>query len=224
MNIYQIETSAFCNAECSYCPHHLMTREQGNMTYKTYVYVLRAMKNNYFALHHFGEPTFNPNLPTFIRIAALSNKRVEFSTNGYSINRNQILTQAVYAHPYLIRLATDALETENIVNAVSVLCESEGVKFEHHSVNKGTKPFINFAGAIEGESQVKGECYFKKYNYVCVLWNGDVVPCCCDYNGEEILGNVFEPEKVILKENYSLCKKCDGLQFAEGGLWTNDLP
>jgi len=25
-----------------------------------------------------------------------------------------------------------------------------------------------------------------------ILWNGDVVPCCLDFNGTEILGNVFE--------------------------------
>ena len=173
------------------------------------------MDNDYFALHHFGEPTLNSLLPDFIRLANRSNKKVGFSTNGSNLSA---LTKAILAHPYLVQLATDSFETENIIKTYSAICEIENVKFRYHSVDKGSKPFINFAGAIEGKSEVSGTCYFKKYNYVCVLWNGDIVPCCCDYDGKEIIGTIWEG--VAPKGNYDLCKNCDGLQFADEGLWT----
>ncbi len=210
--VYQIETSSFCNTNCSYCPQHLMTRPQGNMSLTTFIQTLRTIENKYVALHHFGEPLLNPLLPDFIQLANNKGIQTEFSTNGSNLER---LAKAIYARPYLVRLATDPFGVKPSV--VSSLCELMGVKFEHHSVLKGTKPFINFAGAIEGESQVSGECYFKKYKYVVVLWDGRIVPCCCDYDGKEVLGDIWEG--ITHKETYDLCKNCSGLQFADRGLW-----
>ncbi len=214
--VYQIEVSSICNSSCSYCPHRLMKRKQGNMEIETFIRTLEIMKNNYVALHHFGEPTLNPLLPYFIREANRMNIKTEFSTNG---NNCRVLTKAIEEKPYLVRLALDSLENKHFIKFYEVIAKQNDVILLTHSVKKGTKPFINFAGAVEGKSQVKGECYFKKYNYVCILWQGDVVPCCCDYDGVEILGNVYEPDKIKLKENYSLCKTCYGLQWAEEGLW-----
>jgi len=36
-----------------------------------------------------------------------------------------------------------------------------------------------------------------RWESVCILWNGTVVPCCRDYNGDIILGNLFKKKYVI---------------------------
>lgn len=218
MKIYQSESSALCNAHCSYCPQKLMTRPQGNMNLKTFKQVLKVMDNNYFALHHFGEPLINPLLPEFIRLANEAGKKVEFSTNGSNLTQ---LTKAILNHPYMVRLAVDPFKADNIVKTYKTMCSLENVKFEAHSVNKKTKPFINFAGQVEGKSEVKGICYFKLYKYVVVLWDGRVVPCCCDYDAKEVIGNIWDG--VNPKKTYELCKNCGGLQFASEGLWEKEI-
>ncbi len=56
MKLYQIETSSFCSAHCSYCPQHLMTRPQGNMSLTTFIqtylpYTDRDLIKKYLQIH-----------------------------------------------------------------------------------------------------------------------------------------------------------------------------
>ncbi|MFA5398672.1 MAG: radical SAM/SPASM domain-containing protein [Methanogenium sp.] len=221
MKAYQIETSAFCNAECSYCPHQKMTRVQGNMSIETFDQVLSVMENKYVALHHFGEPFLNPNLSLFIHKTNEKGIQVEFSTNG-SIDSIGRIKNVMSESPYRVRIAYDYFNPFSFIYHCILLNKNTIITV--HSVKDLSKlltkkPFTNYAGAVEGKSEIEGECYFKKYGYVCVLWDGRVVPCCCDYDGKEIIGDVFHPETIKLKETYDLCKNCTGMQFAEGGKW-----
>lgn len=52
----------------------------------------------------------------------------------------------------------------------------------------------NFRGAYNANlddscSQNCIPCFYM-WHYIFVLWNGDIVPCCLDYNGDCVLGNV----------------------------------
>jgi hypothetical protein len=191
-----------------------MTRKKGNMTKDTFNQVLDVLENKYIALHHFGEPLLNHLLQQFIHTAKEKGVSVEFSTNGYD---KDSLIRIIEEGPYIVRLATDSFHTENLVDELSQICVQNDVKFYHHSVLYGSKPFNNFAGEVEGESQVSGECYFKKFSYVVVLWDGRVVPCCCDYDAKDIVGDIWNG--ISLKEDYSICENCTGYQFADNGLW-----
>lgn len=62
------------------------------------------------------------------------------------------------------------------------------------------KPAISFGNAIKNPNVFKadaerkcysGHCQFA-FNSIAILANGDMVSCCLDHNGENILGNVFE--------------------------------
>ena len=65
------------------------------------------------------------------------------------------------------------------------------------------KKYDNWAGEVSGKSELdKGDCYFLNKNYVSVLWNGDIVPCCMDYNGNHIIGNISNLDKIDIKKNY----------------------
>jgi hypothetical protein len=214
MKIYNVELTNHCNAHCSYCPHSKMTRAKGYMSLFTFGQVLSCMDNKYITLHHFGEPFLHPQLPHIIKKAANHGVKVEFSTNGGILDKGQI--QAVMkARPHRIRIAYDEFKPEDFIKTVLTYNESTIVSI--HSVNGSLdkrKPFNNFAGSVEGESEIVGECYFKKYKYYTVLWNGYIVPCCQDFDGEEVIGTIL-PCNVKPKEDYNLCKKCSGMQWAE---------
>jgi hypothetical protein len=71
-----------------------------------------------------------------------------------------------------------------------------------------------WGGRLRKENRPKVKCNFITDNWVGVYWNGDIVRCCIDWNGEEKLGNVhtYKNEDWTGKE-ISFCKKCAGFTF-----------
>lgn len=85
----------------------------------------------------------------------------------------------------------------------------EAKAFREYWKKRGTnvwiKPFINWNGQDETENSFFPG-YMPKYSgsicdwpwrQIVIHWNGNVVPCCCDYNGEMVMGNVYE--KTVLE-------------------------
>lgn len=85
--------------------------------------------------------------------------------------------------------------------------------------------YDNWTGDRSSEYERKGEripCYVL-LRQMFILWNGDVVPCCMDYDGKMVLGNVHENSLKEIRE-YSkwlinkhkngdfdtfICRKCN---------------
>lgn len=220
MKIYQIESTSHCNAKCSFCPRQKMTRAKGHMNLGTFMQAMMVMENHYCALHHFGEPMLHPDLSLLITTAKQAGVSTELSTNG-GVSDIDKIRDMLEAHPHMIRIAYDYFRPNEFIKKVLVYNRTSIIKL--HAVTRGLlpawKPFNNFAGQIKGETQVKGECYFLKYKYVCVLQDGKVVPCCQDFDGKEIIGDIWHPDELKHKDKYNLCKDCGGMQFAEDGLW-----
>lgn len=222
INLYQIETTNYCNAKCSFCPSRKMTRKKGKMDIKTFHQCMKIMKNDYCALHHFGEPFMNVLLPNFIKTAHMYGKEVEFSTNG-GVSDIDMIRRVMEEDPYIIRIAYDYFKPDDFIRKILVYNEATFIYL--HAVQKGLlcerKPFNNFAGAVRGESEIsRGDgCYFKKYNYFVSLWDGKIVPCCQDYDGKYQLGTIWDKATVKHEKNYDMCKACTGMQFAMNGLW-----
>lgn len=45
---------------------------------------------------------------------------------------------------------------------------------------------------IEGRKRKRLSCCFEPWSHLTILYNGDVVPCCMDYDGKYILGNITQ--------------------------------
>ena len=89
MSIHEVnlETSSFCNAECSICPHKSMKRRQGFMEEKLWRKILDdCSKTDIHNIHYHlnGEPLMNPQLPKIISYGRLMNPNSShaFFTNG----------------------------------------------------------------------------------------------------------------------------------------------
>jgi hypothetical protein len=225
INIYQVESTSKCSATCSFCPHPTMERTKTHMTLETFAAVLAAMRNDYMALHHFGEPLLNPLLPDMIKMVNAAGKRCEFSTNGKGLrdDDNEFLKAVMHARPYLIRIAYDFFQPDAFIRKVLTYNQSTIIKL--HAVTPGllpeTKPLNNWAGQMPWESQVKGKCYFLDYDYHAVLQDGRVVRCCQDFEGKHIQGHINDPGSVQ-EGPISLCDTCSGMQFADDGLWKQE--
>ena len=56
-------------------------------------------------------------------------------------------------------------------------------------------------------------CRFLRDEMAIILWNGDLVPCCFDYDGKAVFGNVLDPIEEVLKlapKPSALCDGCPG--------------
>lgn len=241
--VYQLESTNHCNASCKYCPHEDMTREKGFVSLKTVNLVIQNCldnKQDYIALHHMGEPLLHPTIGTIIWNFYKKGIKSEISTNGLFLDRKgyDILINKVklvriaidfYYHREgfmdiiedFLKLAQRFPDTEIRIHTV---VGNDMSRLEHYTkdgkVTLETKVFDNWGGQVEGDSELaKGnDCYFQKFNYVVVLWNGDVVTCCLDFNGTNIIGQVDNLSNIKNKP-CNLCNTCANLQFADGGGW-----
>lgn len=230
LSVYQIESTSKCSATCDFCPQPTMLRTKEHMALEVFKATIDAMPNTYVALHHFGEPLLHPQLPEMIEYANSQGKQVEFSTNGKGLHNqaegDNYLRRVLAAKPYRMRIAYDFFRPAQFV--LDALTFNVSTIITTHAVTEGVlkerKPFNNWAGQLdERPSEISGECFYLKYGYSAVLANGDVVPCCQDYEGKHIIGNVMDPANIKEHpaEGYDLCKNCSGMQFAkDGGWWT----
>lgn len=233
MNFYQIETSSACSATCNFCPQPGMNRDRENMTLDTFKAAIDAMENRYVALHHFGEPLLNPDLPVMIAYANKRGKVVEFSTNGKGLNDakdgDDYLRAVLDARPHRMRIAYDFFRPNAFIR--DALTFNVSTIITVHAVTPGLlkerKPLNNWAGQMAelGPSEISGECFFLKYRYAAVMQTGEVVPCCQDYEGKHIIGNVNDPTSITEhpNEGYEMCKTCSGMQFGKDGGWWDDV-
>ena len=240
--IYQLETTNYCNANCSYCPHKKMKRTLGFVSFataeKVYDYC-KEIGQDYIALHHMGEPLLHPRIDSIIMLFEKGGICTEFSTNGVLLIKHG--RKVLEAGLTCLRIAVDYNydSPRYIQNIISFLKLSKdfGTEIRLHSivgndlkVFRGynlkaileNKKFDNWAGAVKGESQLEPskECYFVKYNYVVVLWDGRVVPCCMDYDGTYVKCDIDHIRSVEAnKHSKQMCGNCANMQFADGGEW-----
>ena len=227
IKIYQLETTSKCSATCSFCPHPTMARQKEHMSLDTFKAIIDAMENKYVALHHFGEPLLHPELPEFITYANAQGKQVEFSTNAHGLNMQKggddYLRRVLAAEPHRMRIAYDYFKPDEFLKKALTFNVSTVISM--HAVEKGLlldyKPLNNWAGQMPslGDSEISGECYFLKYKYYAAMQNGDIVPCCQDYEGKHVIGNIRDRDNLKPQESYDLCKTCSGMQFAKDGGW-----
>ncbi|MGR3220984.1 MAG: radical SAM/SPASM domain-containing protein [Candidatus Anammoxibacter sp.] len=97
-----------------------------------------------------------------------------------------------------------------------------GVVFNTRSVTTWGN---NMCGSAKNIPALRGKCNALR-SQLGILWNGDVVPCCLDYDGSIILGNVYNSSLAdIMNSDFSVkmktgfktgklhhasCKKCKG--------------
>lgn len=236
--IYALETTNYCNATCEFCPRDKMTRKHGFVSIETVLKVFNYCvdtEQDYIVLHHMGEPLMHPQINNIVNIFESSQIKTEFSTNGMllrkcgesllktGISRIRIAVDHFYNNvvyrsnlKYFLERAEEYTETEIRIHTMK---NNDLSMFDGHGAIIENKSFDNWAGAIEGESTLNtsNECYFEKYNYVVVTWDGKVIPCCMDYDAKYVIGSIDHIDKLNCHNTkIKLCEGCAKMQFPEG--------
>ena len=98
-------------------------------------------------------------------------------------------------------------------------------KFKDDWENKGVIVNLTKIHNWASDSKVKTPPCLTPYSYSTILVNGDVTPCCLDFEGKTILGNInkeslkniwyskrynnFRQDALRLDKKSQLCKNCD---------------
>ena len=196
-----------------------MKREKGYMDYTVFKHIIDLnpeLERVY--LTNWGEPLLHPQLVEMISYAHSKGKQTAITTNGtildrslskkliesgldiikFSVDGNRETYQKIRGFSYdkVESRIIDFIEIRNALKKgtwveVSMLVFDE-TKEEINSFLKKWKPKANFVNLQPKFFTIKKKKYKPcrdLWRILEVLWDGTVVPCCADFEGELVIGN-----------------------------------
>lgn len=217
--IVQIELTNNCTRCCTYCGQTNMTRKKGFITMETIqrcIEILLLLKQKVVGLNHYGESLMHPGFFMILDAMNQSDIKPWIFTNG------DLLTEG-----FIIKIAKRKIN-KLVVSGHMELTKRKGIvdKCVEYKIPAFCQNDMSPARAIDIAGQVKGyaanstqnilkdpenHCRFlKEQNYI-VLWNGDLVPCCMDYDGKDIFGSIYDGNVLsLIAKAGKLCSQCGG--------------
>ena len=173
---------------------------------------------NSLVVHHFGEPLMHPLLKDRLMQIANAGMAIQFSTNGLLLEDRLPILMEIPAqititlsmhqwakHPpkyYFNALKgwQHRAEGTNIVFMKAFNAFEDNEQYRFHKWTNGENAPWDFYN----------NCFFLKGNWAVVLWNGEVVSCCVDCEGESIIANIHDPASVNAQTvAWRACNTCD---------------
>ena len=230
-----------------------MKRKKGHMslaTFKQFIDLNHELERIY--LTNWGEPLIHPEIVEMIRYAHSKGKHTAITTNGTTLDR-ELSRDLIESGLDLLKVSVDGnKETYQKIRDYSYeKVESNIMEFLDVRNSLGKKTWIEVSMLVFEETQNEIEQFLKKWEphmdfvnlqpkfftikrkkykpcrdlwrILVVLWNGDVVPCCADYEGILTLGDakktnlqgIFKSQamkdlrkKHLKKKPPSLCASC----------------
>lgn len=223
MAIYQIELTNYCNSACSWCGNRNMKRTRGFMNWDTFKHTVHYLKREpppggVVGLHHFGESLLHPQLPNFLEYLKHNNINWRLSTNGRLLKQAEIRKMLLkYTGLLVISVENGAdledvntliLEKEQRISQLQILVQTFGDTDLHRLVPGKYEIFRvdRHSWAKNGNGDYT-RCCFLLGDWVCVLWDGTIVSCCMDMEGEARLGHITS----LRNRNYPWrsCRNCE---------------
>jgi hypothetical protein len=139
----RVENTAFCNAECRFCPHADMRRAKGLMEDSLYEKIIREMKDAgiaHLSLHGFGEPFLDKKLSARVALAKGAGIALVTTNSNGSLADEERARELVSAGLDEIYISLDAATAETL----SVV-----------------RPKLDFARI---EANIRGLCRLRKKN------------------------------------------------------------
>ena len=104
--IYTLELTNHCAMSCRMCPHDLMKRSRGFMSFETFKKVIDQIKpyaNRDLCIHGIGDSLLHPDLREFVRYAKSKNISLRVSTNPISLTEksSHILIEEELDHLFI---------------------------------------------------------------------------------------------------------------------------
>lgn len=226
MAIYQIKLTNYCNSACKWCNNKIMKRERGFMSQDIFQRTISLLEeeppaNGVIGLHHFGESLLHPDIEQYIGYIESKNIKWRLSTNGRLLNDEKIRTMLLSFQGLLVISMENGVRIED----VNKLIKEKDERNSKLQILLQTFGNADLTSIIPGNYEIfkvkmhswaqngKGDyrrCSFLADDWACVLWDGTIVSCCFDMEGECILGHVNNPRPYRIKNHpWRACKTCE---------------
>jgi radical SAM protein with 4Fe4S-binding SPASM domain len=207
-----------------------MKREKGYMnlaTFKNIIDLNPELERIYLA--NWGEPLIHPEIVEMIGYTHSKRKHTAITTNGTNLNR-ELSQSLIESGLDLIKFSVDGDKKtyEKIRDFSFERIEANIMEFLDVRNNLGKKTWVEVSMLVCEETQHEIEEFQKIWNHrvdfvnlqpkfftykrkkyrpcrdlwriLVILWNGDVVPCCADFEGIQTLGDAKKTNlQVIFK-------------------------
>lgn len=224
MHIYQIELTNYCNSKCAWCDHSKMKRDKGFMDWRTFERTVEFLKyapppDNTVGLHHFGESLLHPDINLYLEYLENRDINWRMSTNGRLLQKIEIRDMLLKFRGLLVI----SMENGADIKSVNMLIQEKAQMKSQLQILLQTFGDTEFKGVKPGEYEIfnitkhswgkngVGEsqrCCFLNQNWACVLWDGTIVSCCFDMEGEGRIGHVNTPD-ILTNRPWRLCPTCE---------------
>jgi hypothetical protein len=263
----EIEPTNLCNTRCLHCPHEMLGRPKGKMTWDTYQKVMDKVTGYTpgFSVEYagMGEPLLNTSVYDFIRyVSGKGSTTLTTNASALTPQNSKRLIEAGLAGltisfngdgPELYETMMGGLSfqraQQNLRTAVELSQGTRTVVAANVSVTKQLQPrlasikqYLNEAGVTRiFYSKCHSRGGFLKGDLVCdtpmppaaqercdifastlfVAWTGEVLSCCHDLAGANVLGDLNnDPLETILEKKQQIM--AGGMPFKICG-FCNDL-
>lgn len=135
-------------------------------------------ETEYVELQMTGEPCLHPKIEEIIDLVHKKGVKVGFSTNASSLILQRLASVIDKA---------DAITVNNDMYRQPLFTYERNVYQQDLGIDFG---FENYSRLQEPHDTLP-HCN-TPFQYVSILWNGDVVPCCKDHGGMHVFGNLYE--------------------------------
>ena len=201
-----LEITNVCNLRCDFCPG--TRRPQGFLSPEDFSVLAQKLRphTEYLYLHLMGEPLLHPQLPKLLDIAAGLGFQVNLTTNGTLLpQRASLLCQSPAVRKRcalrLWNLDGETTQGANSCNDVILRRLEETFPRPWKEGWQGTtlapRVYLEWGERFEwpdlnaDDQGQSGFCQGLR-DHVGVLWDGTVVPCCLDHEGDIPLGNLYD--------------------------------
>ena len=220
-HVVEIELTSWCNRHCHHCGHINMTRRKGIMTWATFHATLalcQLLGQTTVGLHHYGESTLHPHWLDMADACGDYGIKPWLYTNGDLLDEGVIAKMRDFTWDHIVISSHAPIERRIWLHALLI---REGIPATFQAATNDSG-YVSIAGQVEfynpadhGQPPLVNpaeHCRFLHDEYACVLWNGDLVPCCFDYEGRAVFGNVHDGDAVTKRAApfNAICSRCPG--------------
>lgn len=195
----EIEINSECNRKCWYCPNHDHVRkERGEMKEKIFIEVMNQLQKQDYSdritYHFYGEPLLCSKLDKYVQITKkmLPDAYPILFTNGDFLTRERLERLLKEGIQYFI--VTQHVGWKNHFSELYEILPTflkERVYFRtYHEI-----AYNNRGGMIDmheqGKEMFSDPCTLPS-TMIQITVNGNVLPCCNDYEQFNCMGNILE--------------------------------
>jgi hypothetical protein len=198
-----------------------MQRPKGHMSDETLAKCIVQAKvrgQTELVVHHFGEPLLHPRLKERLTQIAGAGMAIQFSTNGLLLEEQLPVLLGISAK-ITITLSMHQWSRQppsayfNALKGWQYRTQDTNLLFQkafNAFEDRDTYNLHKWSHGDDTPWDFHKNCFFLSGNWGVVLWNGDIVSCCVDAEGESVFANIHDPASVMARTvAWRGCDTCD---------------